>query len=64
MSDTTNYSPMNLKEIAARYHTSVKTLKKWMNEFCPEIVQAKGCKTFTPDQVTKIINAVGEFPNT
>lgn len=63
MSEGTNYQPMNLKGIAAKYNTSVKTLKKWMAEFCPEVQKPEGCHTFTPDQVKKIVEACGEFPS-
>jgi len=54
---------MNLKGLAFQYKTSVKTLKKWMHEFCPEIIRPDKCKTFTPDQVKRIVEACGEFPS-
>lgn len=54
---------MTLSEIAARYHVSVPTLKKWLSEFVPSVKTASGCYLFTPDQVKRIIEACGEFPS-
>jgi len=58
----TKYKSMNLTDIANKYKISVRTLKKWMKEFCPDIKPAEDSNTFTPLQVSGIVSACGEFP--
>lgn len=57
------FKAMNLTDLANKYKVSVKTLKKWMKHFCPEVQLPQNCETYTPDQVKNIVNACGEFPN-
>ena len=54
---------MNIEKMARRYNVSRVTFKKWLKNFCPEIQPAPNCKTYTPDQVRRIIEACGEFPD-
>ena len=45
--------PMTLLQLAARWHVSVRTVKRWIKPFEAELGEVRG-KIFTPRQV-KII---------
>lgn len=57
------YKAMNLTDLKNKYKVSIPTIKKWMQEFCPDIHFATNCNTFTPEQVKRIVESCGEFPN-
>lgn len=51
--------PLNLKQLAAIYEVSVRTLKGWLEPFLEEIGET-GVRTFTPKQVRIIFDKLGE----
>lgn len=57
-----NYDAMNLSQIAAKYRVSTHILKKWLSNFAPELSRPDGCYIYTPDQVKRIVESCGEFP--
>ena len=52
---------MNLTEIAFGYGVSVKTVRKWIHTYLPELKRPPGSYIYTPEQIKKIIEGVGEF---
>ncbi len=58
------YESLNLSQIANRYGVTTYILKKWMAQFIPELSRPDKCYTYTPEQVKKIVEACGEFPET
>lgn len=51
--------PQNLKQLAATYEVSPRTLKGWIEPFMNEIGEMMG-RTFTPKQVRTIYDKLGE----
>ena len=62
MNDCQKFDSMNISEIARKYGISVKTLRKWMNGFCPDVKPAKQSTIYAPLQIKKIVESCGEFP--
>lgn len=51
--------PQNLKQLAATYEVTPRTLKGWLEPFLKEIGEMTG-RTFTPKQVRIIYDKLGE----
>jgi predicted site-specific integrase-resolvase len=51
---------MTKKQLAQQYNVSVRTLRKWLNPFIEEIGTPQKTYIYTPEQVKKIYEKVGE----
>lgn len=49
-----------LAELAAKYNVCVPTIKKWLSPFISYIGEPSGY-IYTPEQVRKIIQKIGEW---
>jgi hypothetical protein len=61
MSDThTKPEAMTLTQMAAKYKVCSRTIKKWIEPYLDEIGRPQRTYIFTPEQVRKIFEKIGE----
>ena len=58
---TTLYPALNRSELANKYGVPVRTINKWIKPFKNYIDKKDHSKTFTPDQVKRIVEKLGPF---
>jgi len=51
---------MTLTQLAVKYKVCAKTIKKWLADYSDEIGRPKHTYIFTPEQVRKIYERLGE----
>jgi hypothetical protein len=58
--DTVQPEAMTKTQLAARYKVCTRTLNKWIKPFMSEIGELEKTYIFTPEQVRKIYEKLGE----
>ena len=57
---TTKPEAMTLTQLALKYKVCTKTVKKWLQPFIDDIGRPEKTYLFTPEQVRKIYEKIGE----
>ncbi len=58
--DTIKPKAMTLTQLAQQYKVCTKTLRKWLKPFSADIGTRQNTYIFTPEQVAKIYERIGE----